>query len=151
MLCSSLSHYYGCHLPQHALGRLLHEGRKLSSYPPPPGSHRPAPAAGSPCKHSWQENTYFIILSCNPEICPYLKKVSITRESSCHFKTDTLGPLLGTSWWPCKMKFIFLIKFALISAVLTSCSTNHLAWKSFPFQFWLLLDYSTHPRSYGFP
>lgn len=115
MLCSSLSHYCGCHLPQHALGRLLPWGTKPSSCPPPPGSHRPAPAAGSPCKHSWQEDTYFIIPSPNSEICPYLTRISMTRESSCHFKTETLGPLLGTSWWLSKSCFFFFNQVWLLS------------------------------------
>lgn len=150
MLCSSLSHYCGCHLPQHALGRLLPWGTKPSSCPPPPGSHRPAPAAGSPCKHSWQEDTYCIIPSLNSEICPYLTRISMTRESSCHFKTETLGPLLGTSWWLCKRKVVFfLFKSSLIALKSVLCFNK--AWKRFPFQFCLLLDFSTHPRSYGFP
>lgn len=111
MLCSFSPHYYGCSLPQHALGRLLHEGRKPSSYPPPPGSHRPAPAAGSPCKHSWKEDKHFILLYCKTEICPCLTKISMTRESSCQFKAKTLSPLLVSLWWPCRRerKWIFFM------------------------------------------
>lgn len=121
MLCSFPSHYYDCNLPQHALGRLLHEGRKPSSYPPPPGSHRPAPAAGSPCKHSWEEDKHFILLYCKSEICPYLTKMSMTKESSHHFKAETLSPLLVSSWCPCKRERKWIFFMSKFNGLQISC------------------------------
>lgn len=44
--------YLPCHSPQHARGTRQLSGRRPSSYPPPPVSRRPVPAADNPCRRS---------------------------------------------------------------------------------------------------
>lgn len=44
--------YLPCHSPQHARGTRQLSERRPSSYPPPPVSRRPVPAADNPCRRS---------------------------------------------------------------------------------------------------